>query len=116
MPGGGNGALHPKGRRWYRRGFDSPALRTASTVVENACDFKGFGMANVLMRDKQERVIARLVEGASIRSTERMTGVHRDTIMRLATRVGDGCAQLPTLAAGVTDRLWSISDLLNEVA
>jgi IS1 family transposase len=30
----------------------------------------------------------------SIRATERLTGVHRDTIMRLALRVGRGCAEL----------------------
>ena len=48
-------------------------------------------MANVLKHEKQERVISALVEGSSIRSTERMTGVHRDTIMRLMQRVGAGC-------------------------
>ena len=37
-------------------------------------------MANVLPLTTQEQVIAALVEGASIRSVERMTGVHRDTI------------------------------------
>jgi len=30
----------------------------------------------------------------SIRSTERISGVHRDTIMRLGARVGRGCAEL----------------------
>jgi IS1 family transposase len=51
-------------------------------------------MANVLEREKQERVTAALVEGSSIRSVERMTGVHRDTIMRLMQRVGAGCETL----------------------
>ncbi len=51
-------------------------------------------MANHLKRDKQERVISCLVEGSSIRSTERMTGVHRDTIIRLMQRVGIGCEAL----------------------
>lgn len=51
-------------------------------------------MANVLKREKQEAVIAALVEGASVRSVERMTGVHRDTIIRLMIRVGDGCRWL----------------------
>ncbi len=32
-----------------------------------------------------------LCEGASIRAVERMTGVHRDTVMRLGVRVGEGC-------------------------
>jgi hypothetical protein len=35
-----------------------------------------------------------LVEGNSIRSIERMTGIHRDTIMRLMGRVGERCAQI----------------------
>lgn len=51
-------------------------------------------MANVLSIDKQIGVISALAEGSSIRSIERMTGVHRDTIMRLGVRVGEGCARL----------------------
>jgi IS1 family transposase len=49
---------------------------------------------NILRQEKKEAVIAALVEGVSIRSTERMTVVHRDTIMRLMVRVGHGCANL----------------------
>ena len=49
---------------------------------------------NKLKLDKQIAVIGALVEGNSIRSTERMTGVHRDTIMRLLVRVGTGCERL----------------------
>ena len=45
---------------------------------------------NVLTFDRQVAVIAALTEGCSIRSTERLTGIHRDTIMRLAARVGFG--------------------------
>ncbi len=48
-------------------------------------------MANVLPIDKQVAVIAALAEGSSIRSIERITGIHRDTIMRLGVRVGQGC-------------------------
>ena len=51
-------------------------------------------MANVLRRDKQLAVLNALVEGCSVRSTERMTGVHRDTILKLLVRVGGGCARL----------------------
>ncbi|MGB6686325.1 MAG: hypothetical protein WBE76_00615 [Terracidiphilus sp.] len=51
-------------------------------------------MANVLNTDKQIAVIAALSEGSSIRAIERMTGVHRDTIMRLGVRVGQGCKAL----------------------
>jgi IS1 family transposase len=51
-------------------------------------------MANNLNKDKQITVIAALTEGSSIRAIERMTGVHRDTIMRLGVRVGQGCTAL----------------------
>jgi IS1 family transposase len=52
------------------------------------------GMANVLSADKQTAIIAALAEGSSIRSIERITGVHRDTIMRLGVKVGKGCEVL----------------------
>ena len=51
-------------------------------------------MANVLNTDKQIAIVAALAEGSSIRSIERMTGVHRDTIMRLGVKVGQGCTAL----------------------
>lgn len=49
---------------------------------------------NILPRDKQLAVIAALTEGCSILATERLTGIHLDTIMRLGVRVGDCCAVL----------------------
>lgn len=51
-------------------------------------------MANVLSANKQTAIIGALAEGSSIRSIERQTGVHRDTIMRLGVRIGQGCANL----------------------
>lgn len=51
-------------------------------------------MANVLSIDKQVQIISALAEGSGIRQIERMTGVHRDTIMRLGVRVGKGCISL----------------------
>jgi IS1 family transposase len=71
-------------------------------------------MANVLPRTKQIAVLGALVEGVSVRSTERMTGVHRDTILRLMIRVGNGCADLLdetmrdlTCSRLELDELWS---------
>lgn len=49
-------------------------------------------MANILEKAKQVAIISALAEGSSIRSIERITGVHRDTIMRLGVRIGKGCA------------------------
>jgi IS1 family transposase len=69
---------------------------------------------NILSRDKQIEILACLTEGMSIRSTERITGIHRDTIMRLGARVGRGCAELhDRMMVGLrvgrieTDELWA---------
>ncbi len=52
-------------------------------------------MSNYFLKtDQKIAVTAALAEGNSIRSIERMTGIHRDTIMRLGVRVGQGCAKL----------------------
>lgn len=49
-------------------------------------------MANNLPTEKKTLAVSMLAEGNSIRSIERMTRVHRDTIMRLGVRVGEACA------------------------
>lgn len=59
-------------------------------------------MANNLPMEKKIAAVAALAEGSSIRSIERMTGIHRDTIMRLGVRVGEGCAKLMN---------WKMQDL-----
>lgn len=51
-------------------------------------------MANILSTEKQATAISMLCEGNSIRSVERMTGIHRDTVMRLGARVGEACRNL----------------------
>jgi IS1 family transposase len=49
---------------------------------------------NILKAEKKQAIIGGLVEGVSIRSLERMTGVHRDTIMRLLVKTGNSCENL----------------------
>lgn len=49
---------------------------------------------NRLSLARRTQIINCLVEGNSIRSTERLTNTHRDTVMRLMVQVGDGCAKL----------------------
>ena len=51
-------------------------------------------MANVLPREKQVMVLKCLVEGVSVRGTERLTDVSREAILSLLLRVGEGCAML----------------------
>ena len=46
--------------------------------------------------DKALLCIQLIVEGNSIRSTERITGVHRDTILALLVRTGERCDKLMT--------------------
>lgn len=49
---------------------------------------------NTLSTEKKAAVISALLEGNSVRSTERITGVHRDTICRLLVDAGDRCNDL----------------------
>lgn len=56
--------------------------------------YSNYIMANVLSIDKQIAIVSALAEGSSIRAIERMTGVHRDTIMHLGVRIGQGCTAL----------------------
>jgi hypothetical protein len=68
-------------------------------------------------------VIAALVEGNSIRSVERMTGIHRDTIIWLMIRVGDGCDRLmDEMMRGLTcerlqiDEIWAYVGMMQKTA
>jgi hypothetical protein len=46
---------------------------------------------NKLRKDKQVRVLSALVEGCSIRATVRMTGVAKNTIVKLLAEIGRAC-------------------------
>ncbi|MGD0654668.1 MAG: hypothetical protein ABSA16_10015 [Thermoguttaceae bacterium] len=48
-------------------------------------------MCNVLLREKQIEVLHHLVEGNTLRSTTRLTGVHRTTIQKLLVTFGNAC-------------------------
>ena len=49
---------------------------------------------NRLSLSRRTQIIGALVEGNSIRSVERMTDTHRDTVMRLMVEVGTGCEKI----------------------
>jgi IS1 family transposase len=51
-------------------------------------------MANNLDSEKKAMAVSMLAEGNSIRAIERITGIHRDTIMRLGVRVGEAWASI----------------------
>jgi IS1 family transposase len=48
---------------------------------------------NRLTKDRQAQVIRCIVEGNSLRSTVRMTGVAMNTILKLLAEIGDACAK-----------------------
>jgi len=51
-------------------------------------------MANKLSVEKKSTAVGMLCEGTSIRAVERITGIHRDTVMRLGVRMGEGCQRI----------------------
>lgn len=66
-----------------------------------------------LPMEKATLCVHLLTEGSSIRSTERVTGVHRDTICRLLRKVGAKCEDLLSRAVAhipvkdvQADELW----------
>jgi IS1 family transposase len=48
---------------------------------------------NVLTQDERIRVVAALVEGNSLRSVSRMTGIARNTITKLLVDLGEACME-----------------------
>jgi IS1 family transposase len=48
---------------------------------------------NKLTRERQAQVVAALVEGNSIRATARMTGVAKNTVVKLLADLGRACAE-----------------------
>jgi IS1 family transposase len=58
-----------------------------------ATQSREFEMNRLPLRTRAQ-VISSLVEGNSIRATERMFNVHRDTVMRTLVEIGHGCAKI----------------------
>src|SRR5687768_15211591 len=80
-------------------------MRDRSSILDNM---------NRLDADARAQVIAALVEGNSIRSVVRMTGVAKGTITKLLVEVGAACAQFQdqafrnlTLRRIQCDEIWS---------
>ena len=85
------------GRGWSPSGTLHSAKRGSiprHSTIYNGCSISKRCSMNKLQFHKQTAVLSSLLEGCSIRSTERLTGVHRDTIMRLLVKAGEGCERL----------------------
>jgi IS1 family transposase len=80
-------------------------------------------MSNELKTEKKAQAVSMLCEGNSIRAIERMTGIHRDTVMRLGVRVGEGCKlimdeKLRNLNCGLieVDEVWGFIGMKQKTA
>lgn len=51
-------------------------------------------MSYNLATEKKIAMVSMLCENSSIRAIKRMSGVHRDTVMRPGVRMGEGCASI----------------------
>jgi IS1 family transposase len=72
---------------------------------------------NRLPIEKRVAVISALVEGCSVRSTSRLTGVAKGTILRLLEDVGTACARyLDTTVRNVAARRVQIDEIWSFVA
>jgi IS1 family transposase len=77
----------------------------------------GESVANFIGREKQIQILRLLSEGNSIRSTERLTGIHRDTIMRAVVRFGNQCRDfLDASLANLSVRNLELDEIWTYVA
>lgn len=69
-------------------------------------------MPNILKKEKQVQVISMLAEGSSIRAIERVTNIHRDSIMRLGVKVGNACIKfMDADLKNLTPTHWELDEL-----
>jgi transposase-like protein len=73
--------------------FNKNSLRQCN-FCSTLSQIESLNMANTLKTEKKTAIASMLCEGSSIRGIERMTGVHRDTIMRFGVRLGEGCKRI----------------------
>src|SRR5207302_816955 len=69
-------------------------MRLSKAILANRRKQERRIAMNVLTRQEQLAILNLLVEGNSLRSITRLTGVHRTTIMKLMVRVGNQCREM----------------------
>jgi IS1 family transposase/transposase-like protein len=79
--------------RYGRQRVQRYRCTSCSTTFSDPKPVSSLGTMRI-SEEKAIRAIQCLIEGCSIRSTERMTGLHRDTIMQLLILAGERCAKL----------------------
>jgi len=79
---------HGKDRKGHQRNRCQQCSKTFLEPREKPLD----GM--YLPMEKAETILKMLVQGVSIRSIERLTDIHRDTILRVLVKAGERCEKL----------------------
>ncbi len=75
-----------------RKGYQRFRCRQCSKTFTEPPNGHFFGMYTP--SEMGALALQMLLEGMSVRSVERLTGIHRDTILRLLTRAGERCERL----------------------
>lgn len=105
---------HPKTIGWGKDRYGNPRRKRKDCgATYGIIPERPLGSMRLSL-DKATLVVSLLTEGSSIRSAERVTGVHRDTICRLLRVVGGKCSDLlgrlvhsVQVADVQCDELWS---------
>ena len=87
----------PRGRRHPLAGREphDRAVRPTNRILRPVVPSnKGQAVGYHLSREKQILAVKLLAEGNTIRGTERVVGIHRDSVMRLLLRVGEHCSDV----------------------
>jgi transposase-like protein len=91
-----------KDRKGYQR-FRCPKCRKTFTQPHN-----GTIHGMYVSTDKAEMIVRLFVEGTSVRSIERLTGMHRDTILRLLALVGERCERCERCERMLEDKIQKV--------
>jgi hypothetical protein len=76
-------------RAWLFKTHTFPKANTF--FIDIACPRKHIGYMNRLSIEERAKVVGCLIEGCSIRSTVRMTGVAKKTVSRILVETGRAC-------------------------
>src|SRR5258708_3625601 len=66
-----------------------PGMRPAIPILAEPPPTEKAVPMNVLSREEKVQVLHMLVEGTSLRSVTRLTGIHRTSVMKLMLKAGD---------------------------
>src|SRR5207253_7337627 len=79
--------------RGQQESGESPESCLRNRILNDSPQQRERIMANVLSVEDQILVLHHLVEGTSIRSITRVTGIHKTTILKLLVRFGSACRE-----------------------